>query len=97
MKKFVVILGLLLACGAAGAAAQTRWRLSPAFGYPRPFVSGFVAVGRPAPLIVYRPWRPVVVYPRPFVFERVYTRRCHGRFRPYHSVRACWRRYRCGY
>lgn len=90
MKKIVLVLAMLLVVGAAGAAAQARWRVSLGFGYPRPCVSGFVAVGRPAPLSVYRPYR------RPFAFERVYVRRFHGRFRPYRPVRACWVHYRCG-
>ena len=98
MKKIVLVLGMLLVVGAAGASAQTRWRLSLGFGHPRPYVSGFMVVGRPAPLVVYRPywWRPVVVYPRRFGFERAYGRRFHDRFRPYRPVRACWRHYRCG-
>ncbi len=98
MKKIALVLGMLLVVGAAAATAQTRWRVSLGFGHPRPYVSGFVAVWRSAPLVVYRPywWRPVVVYPRRFVFERAYVRHCHDRFRPYRPVRACWRHYRCG-
>jgi len=98
MRKIALLLALLLVVGATAATAQAGFRFRVGFGVPRPYVSGFLFVGRPAPLVVYRPygWRPVLVYPRPFGFERVYVRRGHSRFRPYRPVPACWRHYRCG-
>jgi hypothetical protein len=38
MKKIFLVLGMLLVVGAAGASAQTRWRVSIGFGHPRPYV-----------------------------------------------------------
>ncbi|OLC06551.1 MAG: hypothetical protein DMD41_10985 [Gemmatimonadetes bacterium] len=108
MKKIAVLFAMLLAVGAAAAAAQARWRVSVGFGAPRPYVSGFVFVRRAAPLVVHRPrYRrpalvvvepaPLFVYPRLYVFERGYVKRFRGRFRPYRPVRACWTHHRCGY
>ncbi len=100
MKRIALLLGLLVALGAATVAAQTHVSVSFGFGVPQPYVSGLVVVERPH---FYRP--PVVVvvprpYPiRPLFVERVFVTRYrhpHRHYRPYRRVYACGY-HGCGY
>ena len=72
----VVALAAALAAAPAPAPAQTRVSVAVGFGVPRPYVSGFVVVGRP---YFYRPYfyRPPVV---------VVVRRRYDRVRRHHHL-----------
>lgn len=100
MKRIALVLALLLAGSVTAAAAQTRVSVAVGFGVPRPYVSGFVVVGRPAPYFYYRPWyrRPaLVVIERAPEFEgRHYGWRYRG-YRSYRPERACRAHFRCGF
>jgi hypothetical protein len=56
MRKTILLAGLALMLAAGTASAQTSVRLSLGFGVPRPYVSGYVFVGRPHLRPVYRPY-----------------------------------------
>ena len=85
MKHMIWAIGLALALGATPAMAQTRVSVALGFGVPRPFVHGFVVVGRP--FAYYPP--AVVVVRRPYFFrcrrplfvQRFRARRFHRRHR----------------
>ena len=64
MKLFLLLTGLLIALSAGAATAQDV-SLAVGFGAPRPYVSGWVFVGRPHPRPLYRPFF-YERYPRPF-------------------------------
>ena len=86
MKRTVVMLALLALLGAGAAAAQTRVSVSVGFGVRRPYLAGYVFVGRPyRPYFGYRQPAYVIVEPAPRVFVR---RRLY--YRPYHRYNACW-------
>lgn len=82
MKKTFLLAGLALALAAGTASAQTSVQLSLGFGVPRPYVSGYVYVGRPYLRPVYRPYhyrphrhhrhlvRPYVSYPAPYSYRQ---------------------------
>ncbi len=69
MRKTMLLTGLVLACAAGTASAQTSVRLSLGFGVPRPYLSGSVFVGRPHLRPVYRPY----LY-RPYLYHRYHAR-----------------------
>jgi hypothetical protein len=81
MKRIMLLAGLALALAAGTASAQTSVQLSLGFGVPRPYVSGYVFVGRPHLRPVYRPYhyrpyryhrnlaRPHVYYPAPYSYR----------------------------
>lgn len=69
MRKTILLAGLALGLAAGTASAQTSVQLSLGFGVPRPYVSGYVFVGRPHLRPVYRPYR----Y-RPYLYHRNYAR-----------------------
>src|SRR5207302_1538700 len=98
MKTTVLLLGLLLLGGATTTAAQTRFRGSVGFWYPRPYVSGFVFVGPPRPFVGYRryarPWPRVVVLEPPYYVERFSPRPWYRHRHYYRRAARCWR---CGY
>jgi hypothetical protein len=75
MRHWILAVALLVALAAWPAGAQTRVDVVVGFGAPRPFVTGFVVVGRPRPYF-YR--RAYVHRPSLFV-ERVYVVRHHRR------------------
>ncbi len=75
MKHWILAVGLLVVLAARPAGAQTRVDVVVGFGVPRPFVTGFVVVGRPRP---YFHRRAYVHRPSLFV-ERVYVVRHHHR------------------
>jgi hypothetical protein len=56
MRKTILLAGLALMLAAGTASAQTSVRLSLGFGVPRPYVSGYVFVGRSHLRPVYRPY-----------------------------------------
>ena len=95
MKRTLVTFALLALLGASAAAAQTRVSVSVGFGVRRPYASGYLFVGRPyRRSFGYRRPAYVVVAPlyarRPFLAERVFVRRHHLHYRPYHRYNACW-------
>ncbi len=65
MKKTMLLAGLALALTAGTASAQTSVQLSLGFGVPRPYVTGYVFVGRPYLRPVYRPF-----HYRPYRYHR---------------------------
>jgi len=69
MRKAISLAGLALAFAAGTASAQTSVQLSLGFGVPRPYVSGYVFVGRPHLRPVYRPY-----HYRPYRYHRDYAR-----------------------
>lgn len=85
MKKLMLLAGLTLLLTAGTASAQTSVQLSLGFGVPRPYVSGYVVVGRPYLRSVYRPYsyrpyrRVVVVDRRVLVVERGRNHKFHRR------------------
>jgi hypothetical protein len=79
MKHWILVVGLLVALTARPADAQTRVDVVVGFGVPRPFVSGFVVVGRPRPYFHQRAY----AYRRPLFVERVYVVRHHHRHHDY--------------
>jgi hypothetical protein len=56
MKRVLLLAGLAIVFAAGTASAQTSVHLSVGFGVPRPYVSGYVIVGRPLVRPVYRPY-----------------------------------------
>lgn len=56
MKRILMSTGLVLMLAAGTASAQTSVRLSIGFEAPRPYVSGYVLIGRPHVRPVYRPF-----------------------------------------
>lgn len=78
MKRVLMAVGIALSLGAAPIAAQTRVSVAVGFAVPRPFVTGFVVVGRP--YAVYRPHH-YSFYRRPVIIVRRYHVR---RYRHHH-------------
>lgn len=75
MRKTILLAGLALALAAGTASAQTSVQLSLGFGVPRPYVSGYVFIGRPHLRPVYRPY-----HYRPYLHPRYHAR--HRFYRP---------------
>jgi hypothetical protein len=69
MKKSILLAGFAVALAAGTASAQTSVQLSLGFGVPRPYVSGYVFIGRPHLRPVYRPY-----YHRPYLYHRYRAR-----------------------
>lgn len=69
MQRTILLAGLALALTAGTASAQTSVELSLGFGVPRPYVSGYVFVGRPYVRPVYRPY-----HYRPYRYYRYHAR-----------------------
>ena len=78
MRKAISLAGLALAFAAGTASAQTSVQLSLGFGVPRPYVSGYVFVGRPHLRPVYRPY----LY-RPYLYHRNHARPHYYRLAPF--------------
>lgn len=70
MNRISILAAALTILGAAPAPAQSHVTVELGFGLPRPYVSGYVVVGRPYHRYYYRPRPVIVIVRRPYYYHR---------------------------